>query len=233
MRKSSLLIIAYVASTIFFFSSIYADGEENALFPISEGEKWGYIDRDGKVVIEPQFDRAFEFSEGLAVVWKDGVCGYIDQNGKMAIEAIFETCEDFSEGLAVIGVRIGGMTYGYVDKTGKVIIKPRFDDARRFSEGLAFVQESLYRPKFDGSPPFPQTLKTSREVEMVTPRAGFIDKTGEFVVPLSGFDATCDDCYFSDGLALVHMDGKFGYIDQTGKFVIKPKFEIADRFSEG
>jgi len=28
------------------------------LFPVKIGEKWGYIDREGKIVINPQFDLA-------------------------------------------------------------------------------------------------------------------------------------------------------------------------------
>ena len=30
--------------------------------------KFGFIDKSGKVVIEPQFDDAFDFSEGFAYV---------------------------------------------------------------------------------------------------------------------------------------------------------------------
>ena len=30
--------------------------------------KYGFIDKSGKVVIEPQFDEAYPFSEGLAWV---------------------------------------------------------------------------------------------------------------------------------------------------------------------
>lgn len=38
---------------------------------------------------------------------------------------------------------------------------------------------------------------------------------------------------FSDGLARVKIDGKYGYIDKYGDFVIKPQFDEADDFSEG
>ena len=40
--------------------------------------KYGFIDKSGKVVIEPQFDLVFDFSEGLARVEKDGKWGFID-----------------------------------------------------------------------------------------------------------------------------------------------------------
>jgi hypothetical protein len=39
-----------------------------SLFPILLNGKWGYINANGDVVIEPQFDSAGEFREGLAVV---------------------------------------------------------------------------------------------------------------------------------------------------------------------
>jgi hypothetical protein len=34
--------------------------------------KYGFIDKDGKVVIEPQFNYINDFSEGLWMVKKDG-----------------------------------------------------------------------------------------------------------------------------------------------------------------
>ncbi len=38
---------------------------------------------------------------------------------------------------------------------------------------------------------------------------------------------------FAHGLAVVQIDGKYGYIDRTGKFVIKPQFSEASRFVRG
>ena len=34
-----------------------------------------------------------------------------------------------------------------------------------------------------------------------------------------------DGFEFHEGLAIVLVDGKFGFIDKTGKFVIEPKFD--------
>jgi hypothetical protein len=47
--------------------------------------KWGYIDKDGKTVISPQFDQAVPFQNGLAqVVVRSSPpkFGYIDRTGK-------------------------------------------------------------------------------------------------------------------------------------------------------
>jgi hypothetical protein len=44
------------------------------------------------------------------------------------------------------------------------------------------------------------------------------------------FDLIAD---FSEGLAKVELNGKYGYIDKTGNVVIQPQFDFANDFSEG
>ena len=61
--------------------------------------------------------------------------------------------------------------------------------------------------------------------------AGFIDKTGDFVIEPKFRDAKG----FYEGLAPVRSkeNGKWGYIDKSGEFVIEPQFDDADIFSSG
>ncbi|MDK2801281.1 MAG: hypothetical protein PWP27_1831 [Clostridiales bacterium] len=61
--------------------------------------------------------------------------------------------------------------------------------------------------------------------------AGFIDKSGDFVIEPKFRDAKD----FYEGLAPVKAkeNGKWGYIDKSGEFVIKPQFDDADIFSSG
>ena len=55
-------------------------------------KKYGFIDKNGKVVIELQFDDEIDiagsFIAGLACVRKDGKEGFIDKNGKVVIEPL-------------------------------------------------------------------------------------------------------------------------------------------------
>ena len=78
-------------------------------------KKYGFIDKSGKVVIEPQFDiesewdkvyrsRSGAFSEGLVLVKKDGKWGFIDKNGKVVIEPQFDEVNNFSEGFASVAI---------------------------------------------------------------------------------------------------------------------------------
>lgn len=53
-------------------SPIYDDarGFSEGLAAVKRGDKWGYINESGEVVIDFQYDRAHSFSEGKALVEK-------------------------------------------------------------------------------------------------------------------------------------------------------------------
>ena len=97
------------------------------------GDKWGYIDREGKIVIEPQFDKAFSFDNGLALARRnEKKKGYINTEGEFVIEPQVDPpfyISALSNGLAVLKI---DDKYGYINAKGEVVIEPRFDDARSF-----------------------------------------------------------------------------------------------------
>lgn len=64
-------------SDIFYFEGI---------FGVKKNNKWGYIDKIGKIIVEFKFENVKKFSEGLAVVKVNGKWGYIDRIGKMVIK---------------------------------------------------------------------------------------------------------------------------------------------------
>jgi hypothetical protein len=47
-----------------------------------EGSYWGYINKNGEMVIEPQFRRAAMFQDGLASVYIDGRWALINIKGE-------------------------------------------------------------------------------------------------------------------------------------------------------
>ncbi|HDS29982.1 MAG TPA: WG repeat-containing protein, partial [Firmicutes bacterium] len=50
----------------------------------------GFIDKTGQYVINPQFDFAFDFSEGLAPVKIAEKWGFIDKTGQFVINPQFD-----------------------------------------------------------------------------------------------------------------------------------------------
>jgi len=63
-------------------------------------------------------------------------------------------------------------------------------------------------------------------------KLGFIDSRGREVIPPQ-FGNTGDAARFKEGIANVGGTGGWGYIDESGKFIVEPKFWWAYPFSEG
>ena len=99
----------------------------------------GYIDRQGKVAIPPQYNlpllRSADFFDGLAYTGNT----YIDAKGNPVMPAQPSTRGgDFSEGLADWWFD-KRKKYGFIGRDGKTAIPGRFDEAGSFRDGLARV----------------------------------------------------------------------------------------------
>lgn len=57
---------------------------------------WGFVDKNGDIVIEPQYEDARSFSNGFAAVKADGLWGYINAEGQMVIVNEFMDAKDFT-----------------------------------------------------------------------------------------------------------------------------------------
>ncbi|UBF26030.1 WG repeat-containing protein [Kovacikia minuta CCNUW1] len=241
---------------------IYAGDFSEGLAAVKIGEKYGYIDRTGNLIIQPKFDYAGSFSEGLAVVGKEGEpekWGYIDKAGKLAIPFKFDEAGKFFEGLAQIRVGKDYRSTTYINKFGEIVLRIE-KEVFGFSEGIARVCEppkypkapcqysyidksgaSVFSPQVDAFGRFSEGLAEARGKNG---GIGYIDKTGKFIVQPKFLRTDS----FSEGLAkaaisveqvcqrgggLCMNQEKWGYIDKTGEFVIKPQFFEAEKFSNG
>ena len=63
------------------------------------------MDKTGSVVIQPRYDDAFPFSDGLAPVELAAKWGYVDKTGKVVIRIRYDIGHMFSEGLASVKLR--------------------------------------------------------------------------------------------------------------------------------
>ena len=92
----------------------------------------------GKVVIPPVYRCAHPFSEGLALVSRDGVkFEYINKAEKRVISLNKVRGSSFSEGLAMVN---DNWKYGFIDRTGKTVIKPVYERASEFNDGVSVVR---------------------------------------------------------------------------------------------
>lgn len=197
---------------------------------VESGGLWGFIDKSGQFVIEPRFKEAAGFSEGLAraaifdpdYVWENtnipngkNNWGFLDKQGNWAIRPTLDRASrDFNGGMALVGRFVensaGDKVTGlfYIDRQGRELGTLNSFSNYFFSDDARIVEAGENE---EG------TLFSflDRNGNRLT------DKNFKYVQP------------FTEGLAAVCVDEKWGFIDKTGEFVIEPQFESARSFSEG
>ncbi|KAA3636438.1 MAG: hypothetical protein DWQ02_08270 [Bacteroidetes bacterium] len=86
---------------------------------------FGYINKNGEVVIEPRFNAAFDFINGITLVKEGEMFGYIDTTGAYVIPPKYQHAQQFY--INSTWVRESkGEPYGMIDREGNYLIEPRF-----------------------------------------------------------------------------------------------------------
>jgi len=210
--------------------------------------KWGFIDEQGRMVIEPQFESPASFSEGLARVYMRSGYGFIDKEGKWVIPPSLSRAGTFSEGLAVFREdyrqddkdprlhHIGRA--GFIDHEGNEVIKPQFAAAWAFKEGLARVaadgncwfegESSNFRI---AAPAIPMMDSCGGPGDAITEQClqGYIDPSGDYEIE-PRFKGARD---FKEGLAAVNEGQGWGFIEKSGRYLVEPRYSEVSSFSEG
>jgi len=123
MKALKKIVVVFTLLIIIFTSfSCYPKSNENLpdLIPYRKGDKWGFCDRNKKIVIEPVYDDVYPFYEGLALVFDGKDWGYVDTKGNVVIPlGKYEEARSFSEGL--VAVELNGK-WGYIDTKGNLVI---------------------------------------------------------------------------------------------------------------
>jgi hypothetical protein len=107
------------------------------------GPSVGFIDRDGNIVIDFNFDKEHirEFVDGYAAAGTDAGWGFIDNTGKWVIEPQYRGAGDFGEGL--VPVKVNDTLWQYINIKNEVQFKLELPDASDFCgsfiNGIAFI----------------------------------------------------------------------------------------------
>ncbi len=197
--------------------------------------KWGYVDRERKVVIPFQFKYAGQFDHGMARVVLGDKAFFIDKTGAR-VTPEFDGAFEFREDLAAVDV---GKSVGYIRRDGSFALPPLHQSASGidFSEGLAAVRikgkvgfmdktgSIAIQPTYDDVYAFSHGLAP---VELGG-KWGYVDRTGNIVIPIQ-YDIAH---MFSEGVASVERSDKWEYIDRSGKVAIPATFDAAMPFCGG
>ena len=212
------------------------------IFPIKLNGKWGYIDRTGKIVVQPQFDHAFAYRDDLAPVQVGCKLGFINRIGKIVITPQFDFAFDFrdmtiSNHEVLAPESIGDESCVKGNGTGLFSFASYVKDAITVVTGDKWA----YIDRTGKTISKPQFIKTDTSFEELVPvkvdrKYGYKDRNGKIVIQPK-FDLTFG---FKEGLAQVMVGNrrngyKLGYIDRTGKYAIPlGKFDnLGGYFSQG
>lgn len=103
---------------------------------LTEKSKYGFVDPLGKVAIPFEYEHAWPFCDGRAVVKKKGKYGLIDPAGKAVCRFQYDYLSFIAEGFVAFQ---RGDLHGYLDLHGQEVIPAKFQLAHDFSMGLAAV----------------------------------------------------------------------------------------------
>ncbi|WP_335965150.1 WG repeat-containing protein [Galbibacter sp. PAP.153] len=173
---------------LLFLNVHYIDAQELAL--IRQNDLFGYIDNSGQYVIEPQFEKADSFSDGLAPALKDDKWGFIDKSGNWSIKAAYDRVKAFNSGYALV---LKDDKWNYINGKGEILHTPVTDKFYDFQEGgIAFFRKEdkvglintsgkvVLEPKYSEIKPFHNGHAKVREDDLW----GLINSSGKETVPV-------------------------------------------------
>jgi len=213
------------------------------------------------VTFGPEYTAAFIDHQGQIVILMDDEWGRITDTSKIKVNGAFPA--KFIDGYAVVegffsnteGTKTGGDVVVIIDLDGnKLYIHEEESEIRNCGNGIFCIYDSdkknyyfadangvnltgeVYSGKFEqGRWNGYDTIVENGIALAGIDRKGvitpcFIDMTGQVVIPNDGWDGASP---FYEGLAAVRKDGKWGYINTSGEYVIEPKYNVARPFSCG
>lgn len=107
-------------------------GEKDSLVLYRVGDKRGYFDKySGKVVIQPKYDHAWVFSDGIASVEEKGQIKFIDTRGNLVFARTLTYDPEygghvFHAGHCIVDENVDGK-YGLMDTHGETVMAEKYD----------------------------------------------------------------------------------------------------------
>ncbi len=210
------------------------------LIYFSKGLRYGYADIYGVTKIAENFDEAYSFSNGRAMVEIFDYQAMIDVKGNYIFQPVFEGLSQLTDSLYSFEK---DELKGMLSISGKVISEAKYDNIGLFRDGLAFVinedtlqyinnkGEIVISRGFETYPNFELKgeFKNGSAVVSKKEKYGRINTKGEVIIPID---------YDNLGVGRNYIPYKkkdaWGLINASNKMLIPAKYEsidmIEDRF---
>ena len=186
-----------IASTTDESSDTHPCWSGEGLMSVCINSNWGYINRDGTLIVPAMFDKVADRCYEYAAIQKEKLYGFIDNKGKIIYPIELSEVEpDYYDKKRFYAKKEG--KYGFFNKDFQMVIPFKYDFVTGFRRG-----EDLCGVGING-------------------KYGYIDRDDKVVIPLI-FDFAEE---FYHGLAAIVKDKKLGFINTKGEIVCQPQFYV-------
>lgn len=203
-------------------------------FRVKKNGKWGFSDKNQKILIEPEYDWVEPFSNGIAVIGIGDLYYFIDKKGNKLNNEGYDDAFAFSEELAVIE-KNGKM--GAINRVGNLVVPTEYDDLGNESNGLLYAEKDgkffylnakgniVFNISFLNASTFKNNV-----AQVTTERGkGIINSNGEFVIP-AYFKQIKD--FKEHYYALENDSLKWGIIGESNDTLLPFKYDYVGQLSE-
>lgn len=257
MKKRILAAILGLFLALGAFSELGMCEEADALYPIRENGRWGYMNRAGETVIPPAWEDAALFSGGVAVVTVDaeGHVQLIDRAGRPICDEIYVGyCKETPYCFLLCQTVDRQERWGWYDKQSGHLENCRYNyltDCRTDSDLILAEWEengawqTAYLRRSTG-----ERVITIPENGEIYSFAGFsegyaylciedADQWYEYMIDVNGQKVTLPDGMWPAGpvrdgvMVIKEAGGNYGVGRPDGTVVTMPEYMYIDPFSEG
>ncbi|PWJ41880.1 WG repeat-containing protein [Sediminitomix flava] len=219
-------------------------------------DKYGFLDENADILIQPTFERAGDFYKGLAVFRNDKKFGVINAKGEVVVKPTYVSISNLEDGLFRVKNEDG--LWGAINSKGQNIIPFKYNEMGSFKNGKAYVIEDglfglvnnkghlLFSPQIDcdfmgefknGIAPIYKgkyTINRGKEPVVRYRTQGFIKENGQILVePVYSSINKFEEIWAAKrGIARIVKGRSIGYINYNGNIVLDAIYERVENYEE-
>ncbi len=196
-------------------------------FPIKVNQKWGLIDKTGKVVVRPTYDAIGDFYQfGYAVVQKEGKVGVMNESGALIVPVNYYDLQILDSTIFAVVI---DNSWQIINLQGKIILKDDYEKVNIWnSEYISFSKKGkwglVHLSGKSIAPPVYDHISIYKNIYFKTEaneKYGLIRNNGQILISPSA-DAIIVQ---SDSLFFYKKDYKWGAVNQQGKALLQSEWD--------
>lgn len=195
------------------------------LYPYQKADFTGFIDASGKYIINPIYDAATDFYEGLSVVNKNDSVFFINKENANVFDKFYTDASVFKNGIAP--VKQNNKWY-FINRQGQTVSKV-YDEINELSNAVYVVK---LKNKYGALDQFGQVIletnfdklgdfKNEYAYYIENGNYGFVSKAG--TVHKAEFEWISD--FNNEQIAVIRQNNKYGLVNIFGKKILDCKYD--------